>query len=161
MPEDELAWEYHNRLAVEGVLYDYCERVDACDYEGIAALFTEDCEFDLGFGRVSRGRAAIVEQMSSRLGVDYTHTSHHLSNVRVDFAGRDRAVTRSYVMAWHRQAFDGRQRHLFGRYLDEFVLTTDGWKIHRRRLLMAGEDGYPRAPDRPGPFELIERRGRE
>jgi 3-phenylpropionate/cinnamic acid dioxygenase small subunit len=159
--ESDAAWEAENRRAIEGVLLDYCECVDALDYDGIADLFTEDAEFDMGFGRVSRGRQGVYQQMNPRLGTEYTHTSHHLSNVRIEFEGRDRARARSYVMAWHRQASDGRERKLFGRYFDELVLTDAGWKIRRRRLLAAGEDGYPPVAGQPSPFVLIERRGRD
>jgi 3-phenylpropionate/cinnamic acid dioxygenase small subunit len=157
---DELAWEYASRQAVEAVLLDYCDRVDALDYEGIADCFTEDCEFDLGYGRVNRGRAGVYEQMSTRLGADYTHTSHHLTNIRIAFPSRERATARSSVMAWHRQAIDGRERRLYGRYHDELLLTPEGWRIHRWWLVMAGEDGYPRVSGQPAAFEMIERRGR-
>ena len=52
-------------------------------------------ELDLGFGRVNRGREGIIRQMSTQLAVVYTHTSHHLSNIQIDFDGRDRARARS------------------------------------------------------------------
>lgn len=154
---DEIAWEYRNRLAVEAVLLDYCELVDTLDYQGIANLFSEDCEFDLGFGRVNRGREGIFNQMSTRMPIEYTHTSHHLSNIRIRFEGRERAHASSYVFAWHRQASDGKERKLFGRYYDDLVKTAEGWKIRRRRLMAAGEDGYPPASGQSGPFELIPR----
>lgn len=154
-------WELRQRLAVESVLLDYCQFVDALDIEAVAGLFTEDGEMDLGWGRVWHGRQQVYENMSSRLEQDYTHTSHHLSNVRIAFTGRDRATASSYVFAWHRQAADGRERKLFGRYFDDLVLTTEGWRIRRRRLRMAGHDGYPRVPGHDDPFELIPRRGRE
>jgi ketosteroid isomerase-like protein len=152
-----VAWEYRNRLAVEAVLLDYCEKVDSLDFQGIADLFTEDGEFDLGFGRVNRGRDGVYKQMSTRMPIEYSHTSHHLSNIRVTFEGRELARATSYVFAWHRQASDGRERKLFGRYYDDLVLTADGWKIQRRRLRAAGEDGYPRVEGQPTPFELIPR----
>jgi ketosteroid isomerase-like protein len=160
--EDESAvWQLTERLAVEGVLLDYCQFVDALDIEAVANLFTEDCEMDLGLGRVWHARREVFENMSGRLEQDYTHTSHHLSNIRVVFESRDRATASSYVFAWHRQASDGRERKLFGRYFDDLVRTDEGWKIRRRRLRMAGQDGYPRVPGHPEPFELIPRRGRE
>jgi uncharacterized protein (TIGR02246 family) len=157
---DDLVWEYRNRQAVEAVLLDYCERVDALDYQGIADLFTEDCEFDFGFGNVRRGRDQVHQQMSERLGRDYTHTSHHLSNIRIAFEGRERARARSYIFAWHRQASDGRERRLFARYHDDLVLKPEGWRIQRRLLRMAGHDGYPQVPGQPEPFALIDRLGR-
>jgi uncharacterized protein (TIGR02246 family) len=153
----EIAWEYRNRLAIEAVLLDYCETVDALDYQGIANLFTEDCEFDLGFGRVNRGREGVFKQMSTRMPIEYSHTSHHLSNIRVRFDGHERARATSYIFAWHRQAADGRERRLFGRYYDDLVNTADGWKIRRRRLMAAGEDGYPPVAGQPEAFELIPR----
>jgi ketosteroid isomerase-like protein len=154
---EDLAWEFRNRLAIEAVLLDYCELVDGLDYQGIANLFTLDGEFDLGFGRVNRGRDGVFKQMSTRMPIEYTHTSHHLSNIRIRFEGRELAHASSYVFAWHRQASDGRERKLFGRYYDDLVLTADGWKIQRRRLRAAGEDGYPKVAGQPGPFELIPR----
>jgi len=161
VPADDLAWELRNRQAVEAVLLDYCEFVDALDSEGVAGLFTEDGVFDLGFGRVSRGRRGVAEQIRTRVPSEYTHTSHHLSNIRITFEGRSRARARSYVMAWHRQARDGRERRLYGRYLDDLELTPEGWRISRRVLKMAGEDGYPFVAGQPTAFELIERRGRQ
>ena len=154
---EEIAWEFRNRLAIEAVLLDYCETVDALDYQGIANLFTEDCEFDLGFGRVNRGREGVFKQMSTRMPVEYSHTSHHLSNIRIRFDGHERARATSYIFAWHRQVADGRERRLFGRYYDDLVMTPDGWKIRRRRLMAAGEDGYPPVAGQPEAFELIPR----
>lgn len=160
MPEADGAWELQNRLAVEAMLVDYREFVDALDYEGVAGLFTEDGELDLGFGRVSKGRGGVEEQIRTRVPTEYPHPSHHLSNIRITFEGRDRAKGGSYVMARHRQVSDGRGRRLCGRYYDPLVLTPRGWKIKRRQLKMAGEDGYPLVTGQPTAFELIERRSR-
>ena len=158
MADAEFAlWELTQRREVESVLLDYCEHVDALNIAGVAGLFTEDGVMDLGLGRVWHGRREILENMSGRLEQDYTHTSHHLSNIRVRFEGRDRATASSYVFAWHRQASDGRERKLFGRYFDDLVLTDQGWKISRRRLRMAGHDGYPRVAGHEDPFERIPR----
>lgn len=153
-------WELTQRQAVEGVLLDYCQLVDALDIEGVSNLFAEDGQMDLGLGRVWHGRHEILQNMSGRLEQDYTHTSHQLSNIRVRFDGRERASASSYVFAWHRQSSDGRERKLFGRYFDDLVFTPQGWKIQRRRLRAAGQDGYPRIPGQAEPFELIPRRGR-
>jgi hypothetical protein len=160
VPEADGAWELHNRLAGEAVLVDYCEFVDALDCEGVAGLFTEDGELDPGFGRVSKGRGGVEEQIRTRVPTEYPHSSHHLSNIRITFEGRDRAKAGSYMMAWHRQVRDRRERRLRGRYYEDLVLTPQGWKIKRRQLKMAGEDGYPLVTGQPTAFELIERRGR-
>ena len=153
-------WEYFERQRVESKLLDYCEMVDALDIEGMEDLFTDDCAFDFGFGDIVRGRQKVLQTIEHRVASAYTHTSHHLSNIRIDFVNRDRAIAKSYVFAWHRQASDGRQRSLFGRYYDELVLLAEGWRIRERRIRMAGEDGYPYVDGRPGPYELISRRGR-
>jgi hypothetical protein len=63
-------------------------------------------------------------------------------------------------MAWHRQVRDGRRRRLCARYYDALVLTPQDWKIKRRQLKMAGEDGYPLVTGQPTAFELIEPRSR-
>ena len=156
----DVVWEYRNRLLIEAVLCDYCRGVDALDHDLIVGLFAEDAEFDFGFGRVHKGPTGVYRQISSNLSGTYSHTSHHISNIQIEFQGRNRATSRCYFMAWHRQLDDGATRRLYGRYFDDLALSDSGWKITRRRLLMAGEEGYPPVPGQPTPFELIERRGR-
>jgi uncharacterized protein (TIGR02246 family) len=156
MKLEDMSWESYSRFAIQDVLFEYCEKIDSLDAEGVAELFTDDCEFDFGNGRVISGRPAVAELMAGRLAADYTHTSHHVSNVRIRFEGRDRAQCWSYILTFHRMTADGSERRLHGRYQDQLVLAPEGWRIKRRKLLMAGGVGYPNPP----PFELIPRRGR-
>ena len=151
-----------DRLAINDLLHAYCRHVDLLEVRELGQLFTDDCIVDYGpgLGGPHQGRD-ILEAALARGLRRFSATSHHLSNIRVTFQGRDRATASSYVFAWHRQLSDGRERKLFGRYFDDLVLTPEGWRIKRRRLRMAGHDGYPRVPGQDNPFELIPRKGRE
>ena len=41
--------------AIREVLAEYCFRLDGGDYDGMAALFTEDGTWDTAFGKGTRG----------------------------------------------------------------------------------------------------------
>lgn len=146
------------RQAIEDVLLDYCERVDAGDVDAVVALFTDDATIDYGYGRRIQGHAALTEFFGERLIATYRATSHHLSNVRIAVDG-DRATARSYAYAWH-ERHDGTQAHVWGRYADVLVRSDSGWRIAERTIRAAGSAGFP-TPDGRSPFELITRAGRQ
>ena len=148
---------HDDRRAVEDVLLDYCEHVDAGDVDAVIALFTDDAVIDYGYGRHIRGRDALDEFFRERLVATYSATSHHLTNIRVTVDG-DSATTRSYAYAWHAR-HDGSQAHVWGRYHDRLVRTGGTWRIAERAIRAAGSAGFPSADGR-SPFELIDRAGR-
>lgn len=146
--------------AITDVLLAYCDAVDACDADAVAALFTEDASMDFGLGRVFHGRQAVRELVAGRMS-RYRGTSHHLSNVRVASPGQaDEANARSYVYAWHERA-DGTQAEIWGRYADRLVRDGgDGrWRIATRSVRAAGWRGFPVGPAGEEPFERIPRLG--
>lgn len=145
------------RHAIEGVLLDYCERVDAGDIAAVVALFTENATIDYGYGRRIQGHDALTEFFGERLVATYRATSHHLSNIRIAVDG-DRATARSYAYAWH-ERHDGTHAHVWGRYSDALIRTEAGWRIAERAIRAAGSAGFP-TPDGRSPFELIARSGR-
>ena len=69
----------------------------------------------------------------------WKHTSHHLSNIQINFDGSDSADVRSYVYAWHKRA-DGTIATILGQYVDRFLRSGERWLIARRRMLMNGCD---------------------
>ena len=73
----------------------------------------------------------------------FTATRHLLGAPQLTFGGADRATGITYLHAWHRFADGRRDGHVYGEYRDIFVRTTDGWRIAERRLLVAGEEGFP------------------
>jgi hypothetical protein len=86
------------------------------------------------------GRQALRDWYARRLG-SVVASSHHLSNFEVSFTDPDTAVVRCYLYSWQRfQAFpDEADRHRWGRYLDTWVRTSDGWFQSSLTYLVAGE----------------------
>ena len=102
-------------------------------------LFTEDCVVVYGPEERMQSRGAASLASSLRRLWRFTRTSHHLSNVVIDFDGPDAARGCSYVLAWHQQP-DGSARTLYAQYHDRFVRTPTGWRIAERRQLTNGSD---------------------
>jgi hypothetical protein len=140
--EDQVR-ELSDRHAIADLLYEYCRRADLNDPEGIAACFTADClaDYGPGVGQPTRGAEARRTDAKRDLAL-FEATSHHLSNITIDFESPDRGRVRSSLYAWHRPVGGG-EWHLWAQYHDVVVRTHDGWRISERRMLVAGADGFP------------------
>jgi hypothetical protein len=113
--------------------------MDLLDMDLLADTFTEDGFLDIGpEPRLqTRGASAIREAMKRMKR--FARSSHHLSNIQIEFQGTDRARCVSYIWAWHEMA-DGQSGTMMGQYHDDFVRTPKGWRILTRQLKMSGND---------------------
>ena len=127
MPDPSLLTQLLDRQEITAVMAAYTRWADLNRPEEQAAVFTED-------GRVSYhpddwivGRAALTEKLRTALA-GYAQTSHHLSNIEIDFQGPDSATAQSAVIAWHRR-HDGSEWTLYGRYViaGRGPATAGGW----------------------------------
>ena len=136
------------RQAITDILIEYCTALDRMDLGRLASLFTADCVAEYGPEEWlrSRGREAL-EQSLARMW-RWSRTSHHLSNVQVDFRGDDEAFVRSYVHAWH-ESGDGSSATILGQYHDRFVRGDEGWRIAERRMVMNGSDAGFKVNNQP------------
>ena len=136
---DPDAWRLADRQRIEQALIAYCVHLDRMDLEALAAHFTDDCSVDYGDGPhlKSQGADGLVKSLARMWR--WKRTSHHLSNILIEFDGFDSAKTTSYVHAWH-QREDGSTATILGRYLDRFERRSGRWLIHRRRMEMNGCD---------------------
>jgi len=128
-----------DRLEITRLLYRYCAMLDSMELDLVPELFTPDCS--VIYGPDERMQSHGADDLASslrRLG-RFARTSHHLSNVEIDFDGSDAARGRSYVIAWHQHP-DGRMQTLYAEYHDSFVRTAAGWRIAERRQLTHGSD---------------------
>lgn len=128
-----------DRQAISDVLVDYCLALDRMDLPRLAALFTDDCIVEYGPEPALRSRGAKALEKSLQRMWRWRRTSHHLSNVSIEFAGAGAARVRSYVHAWHERS-DGSTATIFGQYRDRFVRCGDAWRIAERRMEMNGCD---------------------
>jgi L-gulonate 3-dehydrogenase len=136
-PADEL--RSADRIAITGLLHRYCAMLDAMELELVRELFTDDCVVIYGPDERMQSHGAAQLATSLRRLWRFARTSHHLSNVELEFDGADAAHARSYVLAWHQQP-DGDSRTLYAEYHDRFIRTPAGWRIAERRQFTHGSD---------------------
>ena len=136
--------ELLDRQAISELIYRYCLHVDSYQMEALAEVFFEDCLTDYGpaLGGPVRGRDAVMQALSSGLR-SFEATHHQVSNILLHFASPDRATGTSYVIAWHRPPGDAPDVTVYAQYHDVFERREARWGIAERRILVAGETGFP------------------
>lgn len=127
------------------VLFDYAFNLDAANPDGMVPLFTDDLYVAYGESHGASG----PEEYLNVLGNDKTGiaaffagTSHHVSNVVIDFVDADTANVRSVLLAWHKYNRERPNGIVYAQYHDVFARTPDGWKIQRREQKTTGTDQY-------------------
>ena len=128
-----------DRQAIADVLVRYCNALDSMHLDELASLFTEDCLVSYGPDEKLKSHGSAALRKSLERMWRWARTSHHLSNILVDFDDADHARARSYVLAWHERP-DGTTATVFGQYRDRLVREDGRWRIAARRMLMNGSD---------------------
>ncbi|MGZ6958370.1 MAG: nuclear transport factor 2 family protein [Ilumatobacteraceae bacterium] len=136
-----------DRQAITDVLHRYCRNVDLFRADKIAELFTDDCVVDYGPGQggAIHGAAQLEAGLRSRAGLKrFSATSHHVSNIQIDFTDDDHASSVCYLYAWHAWTDSSRpDAYLWGQYHDRVVRRDNGWLIASRHLILAGQRDFP------------------
>jgi len=125
---------------IQRVIFDYAYHLDMNQPDALARLFTPDCYVAYGPDFGAEGRDAYRETLGG-IGTFFSATSHHVSNVVIEFAEDfQSAQVRSVLYAWHRYTKVGKpDGHFFGQYHDRFVRDEEhGWRFARRELRAAG-----------------------
>ncbi|WP_229052375.1 nuclear transport factor 2 family protein [Aeromicrobium sp. Leaf350] len=132
-----------DRLELQDLVHAYAEGIDDGRAEDVAAIFAEDCVFRAFAGPKgeARGREAVAV-LVGRLLATFRATSHHVSNMRVDFTGEDEATGRTSLYAWHAFTTDRPDGYLWGRYVDTFRREDGRWLIAERELRIAGQQDF-------------------
>lgn len=134
-----------DRQQIADLIFAYCEHFDRNEPESIAALFTEDAQIDYGpEAQPIVGRDAIAPTIAVGLERTFAATSHHVSNIRIEFDGPDAARSVCHLYAWHRYRDGSPDGYLWGRYVHRFERTPDGWRIARLLLQAAGTVNFHR-----------------
>ncbi len=151
MPNDgTLVRELADRVELADLIHAYCDHFDRNEPEAVAALFSEDARIDYGPEAAPiAGRDAIAPTISVGLARTFAATSHHVSNIRIDFEGSDAARSVSYLYAWHRYVDGSPDGELWGRYRHRFVRTSAGWRISELVLEAVATKEFHRATMHP------------
>jgi uncharacterized protein (TIGR02246 family) len=140
-PEAQLAWLV-DRALISDLLISYARLADAADFEGIAALFTEDGEVTAPFGRTYRGR-----EFAKKAGpfMSQFWATHHMStNHAIEIDG-DRATSHSYLQAVHltREGDPSAHADIGAWYEHTFVRQDGAWRIASMDLRFVWTAGEP------------------
>nr|WP_166176032.1 nuclear transport factor 2 family protein [Altererythrobacter segetis] len=132
---DQRLQRAEDHIAIERVIVDYAEKLDARDFDGYAALFAHDGTWQTG-QTVRRGPGEIKAMLVGLFGATppgYVNGAdyHLVSNVEVDVDG-DHAHARSRHLMMTRDKQGHPTPTLAGWYEDEFVRENGEWKIFHR-----------------------------
>ena len=139
MPDQSELRQLLDRAEITAVMAAYARWADLNQPERQAGLFIDGCRVSYHPGDWIAGRAALTEKLRTAL-TGYAKTSHHVSNIEIDFEGPGTATAQSAVIAWHRRP-DGSEWTLYGRYVDRWTRTQEGWRLAERELRAAGAVG--------------------
>ncbi len=139
-----------DKSAIADVIHAYCLHFDRADAEAVAALFTDDAVVDYGPDvPTMSGLDEIKPMVAKGLADLFAASSHHVSNIMIQFEGPDQATSICYLYAWTRYQKGNRDGELWGQYYQEFRRTAGGWKIAKLVLRAAGTDGFHRETMHP------------
>lgn len=119
--------------AIERLLFDYAYYLDMNMPEEMAGLFVDECVVSYAPNFGAEGIEAYKKTLDG-IGTFFTATSHHVSNVCVDFETDDQAKVRAVVLAIHRYTRERPDGLLYGQYDDVVVKVDGGWKFKVRTL---------------------------
>src|SRR5690606_17641967 len=86
---------------IERLIYDYAYHLDMNHPEDLAALFVDDCEVNYAPNFGAKGKEEYLKTLDG-IGSFFKATSHHVSNICIDFTSDTTADVRAVVYAFHR-----------------------------------------------------------
>jgi ketosteroid isomerase-like protein len=126
---------------IRRVIFEYAFHLDMNHPDELAALFVDDCEVIYGPKFGAEGIEAYKKTLDG-IGEFFEATSHHVSNIVVDFVSEDEAQVRSVLYAFHRYTRDRPDSHVWGQYHDVMVRADGQWRFKRRELRAAATKDF-------------------
>jgi 3-phenylpropionate/cinnamic acid dioxygenase small subunit len=131
---------------VRTLLFDYAYFLDMNYTKELAELFTDDCSVVYGPGFGAEGIDAYKKTLEG-VGSYFSATSHHVSNVKVEFDNDGQARVRSVLYAWHRYRKERPDGILFGQYHDVVVKQGGKWQFKVRELRTSAVTDFHTKPE--------------
>jgi hypothetical protein len=127
------AEEMSDRLELQDLLIRYSEAIDRREFDELDAIFVADAYIDYrGTGGIDGKYPQIKEWLAETLPKYFERNAHMLGLPAIKLAG-DTATGRTFC--FNPMVLKGEKPKIFQVgvwYEDEFVRTTDGWRISRR-----------------------------
>ena len=119
-----------DRLDVMDLIARYSKLLDRRDWDGMDALFTDDCVLDYSATGALCGTWAEHKEFNARVLTGFKGTQHVMGLPVVTVTG-DTAVART--ICFNPMVVDDKKVFFVGLwYDDELVRTPDGWRFARR-----------------------------
>ena len=119
--------------AITRLLYDYSYALDMNRPSEMASLFVDECKVSYAPNFAAEGMVAYKKTLEG-IGTFFRATSHHNSNICIDFIDDTEANVRSTVLAIHRYAKERPDGVLYGQYFDRVIKADQLWKFKSREL---------------------------
>jgi 3-phenylpropionate/cinnamic acid dioxygenase small subunit len=128
------------RSGIENTLYRYAWAFDMDHLDEIWQCYTKDVE--VTFEELKVGREAVVAEMRRRRDKyreDDITPWHVITNVFITNETETTADVASWFTQYTRTKEDLGTFNVIGWYHDRFKVDDGVWRIHRRRVLLAGD----------------------
>ncbi len=119
--------------AIERIVFDYAYYLDMNMPEKMIELFVDDCEVSYAPNFGATGIADYAKTLDG-IGTFFRATSHHVSNIVIDWVSENEATLRAAVLAIHRYTKERPDGILYGQYHDVVVKQNGQWKFKKRIL---------------------------
>ncbi len=128
--------ELESRAALRDLVTDYCIGFDTHDWDRFISIWHQDAVWDIGppFGSFE-GHAGIRKAVVDVLYPVWRETHHLTSNLRLTFAGADRAHGTCNVDCMGATK-DNVVQMISATYTDDFERRNKVWKIARRGVVI-------------------------
>jgi hypothetical protein len=132
--------EISDRMEIQQLLVDYSTAIDNRRFDDLDAVFTADAYIDYRAMGGIDGQFPEVKAWLAEVLPNFPAYSHMLGNLSIQFSTTpDGDAAKSRVICFNPMVLDsekgeGRPQIMFCGlwYDDEFVRTSDGWKMTRR-----------------------------
>lgn len=138
---DQKVEQIFSEAEIRRLIYDYAFHLDMNHTKELAELFVEDCVVIYGPNFGAEGREAYAKTLEG-VGSYFVATSHHVSNIVIDFTNQDEAKVRTILYAWHRYSRERPDSFVWGQYHDEVVRIDGQWLFKRRELRTTGAKDF-------------------
>ena len=131
---------YEDRSDIIDLTHAYCWALDRNEWDKLDEVFLPDATAVLG-SHACADRNEIKQVVEKALG-KLDDSQHIVATHQVEIDG-DIATSRCYLHAQHIRAVDDGSPHyvVAGRYEDDLVRTSDGWRIKHRILAVMWTEG--------------------
>lgn len=134
--------------AIKQLRARYCLLLDAQEWDGLRALFTDDCRFSVGSGDYDDPDAFVGNLRAALAGESHVHVA---SMPIIELTGPDSA----------RGLWSFSNRGALGHYQDEYARQPEGWRISRMTMTWIHAPSEELLSTRKGQFAANEERWKQ